>query len=194
MTLRAILAIERPTKLQMSNFHENTVIRWPMRQSNDSKYIVSWHMITFPVIGQWLKPFNVEESLKYTVELPTSGNFFEILQFLIEFGTLFPAIRQWSKPFKDLLISRKVYRTRTARRRRKFWEFVIFDRIWSTFPAIRQKNWGGRVPPVPPRNYGTVTEFMYPAPIKSCKIEVSHRNFLKMASNLVAWLRHDKMG
>ncbi len=40
-----------------------------------------------------------------------------------------------------------VCRSGTASRRRKFWQSAIFHRIWSTFPAIRQKKYWGRASP-----------------------------------------------
>ena len=80
---------------------------------------------------------NVEESkLNYNLIIAAAGENFENLLFLINFGVPF----QQSENGRTILMSRKVNRTTTARRRRKFWEFTIFYPIWSTFPANSIRN------------------------------------------------------
>ena len=72
----------------------------------------------FPAIGKWLNPFNVEE-IKPNYNLiitAAAGENFENLPFLINFCVPF----QQSENGRTILMSRKVNRTTTARRRRKF--------------------------------------------------------------------------
>jgi hypothetical protein len=71
----------------------------------------------FPAIGKWLNPFNVEEiKPNYNLITAAAGENFENLPFLINFCVPF----QQSENGRTLLMSRKVNRTTTARRRRKF--------------------------------------------------------------------------
>ena len=78
----------------------------------------------FPAIGKWLNPFimaepfyNVEESKpNYNLITAAAGGNFENLPFLINLCVPF----QQSENGRTILMSRKVNRTTTARRRRKF--------------------------------------------------------------------------